>query len=382
MQPLSLYIHWPFCLSKCPYCDFNSHVREAVDHADWKKGLLTELHYWAERTKGRPLASVFFGGGTPSLMEPATVAALIDEAVKIWPAALDLEITLEANPTSVEAEKLKGFKAAGINRVSLGVQSLRDEHLKALGRHHSAGEAVAAVKLATSLFDRVSFDLIYARPNQSLQSWREELSEALAMAKGHLSLYQLTIEPGTQFATLHQRGDLITPNEDLGADFYDLTQEMCKATGLPAYEISNHAAAGQESRHNLAYWRYDDYIGIGPGAHGRIEVDGTKYATRTHRAPEEWLERVKKDGHALTEQRELSRADQLDELLLMNLRLREGINRPRLLQRYGTDITELCRPEALTTYQKHGLIELTDKTLRATPEGLKRLNTLIGELRA
>lgn len=297
---LSLYIHWPFCKSKCPYCDFNSHVRERIDEAAWQRALLAELGYWGERTQGRKLASLFFGGGTPSLMPPALTAALIETAQKYWTCD-NPEITLEANPTSVEAQKLKDFHAAGVTRLSLGIQALNDADLKALGRQHSATEALAALDLAASIFPRFSFDLIYARPEQTVKAWEAELRRALGFGATHMSLYQLTIEPGTQFATLHQRGDLVTPDEETGAALYELTQSLMGKAGLPAYEISNHAKPGHECRHNLTYWRYCDYVGIGPGAHGRVTLDGVKQATRTHRAPEEWLERVTKHGHGLTE---------------------------------------------------------------------------------
>lgn len=375
MIPLSLYIHWPFCKSKCPYCDFNSHVRESINEAAWQSALLRELDYWAARTQGRKLASIFFGGGTPSLMPPSTTAALIKRAREVWQADDTLEITLEANPTSVEAAKLRDFKAAGVNRLSMGIQALNDTDLKALGREHSAGEAMAAIETATGIFERFSFDLIYARMGQTLAGWQQEMQQALRFKPTHLSVYQLTIEPGTQFHTLHQRGDLVIPDEELGSAMYEATQEVLGAAGLPAYEISNHAKPGQECRHNLTYWRYEDYVGIGPGAHGRVTVRGTKLATRTHRAPEEWLERVARDGHGLTEQTPVPPPEQRDEMLLMGLRLNEGITLQKLAD-YGIKLNEA----KLLTLQKHDLITIDDITLKATAEGRLRLNALIAEL--
>lgn len=380
-QPgFGLYIHWPFCRSKCPYCDFNSHVRESIDEAAWQRALLRELAYWGDQTAGRPLTSIFFGGGTPSLMPPEITAALIEQTRKIWQVTPDIEITLEANPTSVEADKLRAFKAAGVNRVSLGVQAMNDADLKALGRQHSAAEALAAVDLARNIFDRISFDLIYARPQQTVAQWEAELKRALAYAPDHMSLYQLTIEDGTKFATLHQRGELVTPNEDEGAALYDLTQHLMNEAGLPAYEISNHARPGAECLHNLTYWYYGDYVGIGPGAHGRITLNGKKFATRTHRAPEEWMKRVEDHGHGVTEQQEVGKRDQLEELLLMGLRLTNGISRARIISDFGKDIPDLLNPTRLAILQKHNLIKISDQRLQATPQGRLRLNALLGEL--
>lgn len=375
MIPLSLYIHWPFCRSKCPYCDFNSHVRESINEAAWQTALLRELDYWGARTEGRQLVSIFFGGGTPSLMPPATTAALIRRAKEIWQTDDRLEVTLEANPTSVEAGKLRDFRQAGVNRLSMGIQALNDTDLKALGRQHSAEEAMAAIETATGIFTRFSFDLIYARMGQTLEGWQEEMQQALRFKPTHLSVYQLTIEPGTQFHTLHQRGELIIPDEELGSTLYQATQDVLSAAGLPAYEISNHAVPGQECRHNLTYWRYEDYVGIGPGAHGRVTVNEEKLATRTHRAPEEWLERVMKNGHGLTDQTPVPSSEQRDEMLLMGLRLNEGIALAKLAS-YGIKLNE----SKLATLQKHKLIELNATTLKATPEGRLRLNALIAEL--
>ena len=377
MIPLSLYIHWPFCKSKCPYCDFNSHVRDSINEAAWQQALLYELEYWAAQTQGRRLASIFFGGGTPSLMPPETTGALIASAKQVWNAPEDLEVTLEANPTSVEAGKLRDFKAAGVNRLSMGVQSLNDADLKSLGRQHSANEAMAAIETATGIFERFSFDLIYARMNQTVKQWQAELQQALRFKPRHLSVYQLTIEPGTQFHTLHQRGELVTPDEELGSALYGTTQDILEDAGLPAYEISNHAMQGQECRHNLTYWRYEDYVGIGPGAHGRVTVNNTKLATRTHRAPEEWLERALRDGHGLTEQTPVPISEQRDEMLLMGLRLSEGISTEKL-DAYGVTLNQ----NRLRTLEKHGLVQLTREKLIATPEGRLRLNTLIAEIAA
>ncbi len=335
MEPLALYVHWPFCLAKCPYCDFNSHVRERIDQRRFAAALRTELAWEAARLGPRPLGSIFFGGGTPSLMAPETVADIIDAARRLFVATDDIEITLEANPTSVEAGRLAAFAAAGVNRASLGVQSLREESLRLLGRQHDAAQAVAALGLARKTFPRVSFDLIYARPGQTLADWRAELHEALALAADHLSLYQLTIEPGTAFEGLHRRGGIVLPDDDDAAALYDATAEAAARFGLLAYEVSNYARPGAESRHNLAYWRYGDYAGIGPGAHGRLMLGGTLLATRRHRAPEVWAERVERQGHATTHEEVLSPRERAREMLLMGLRLTEGIERTRFAARTG-----------------------------------------------
>ncbi len=373
-----LYIHWPFCLSKCPYCDFNSHVRDSIDAAAWQVALLAEMAHWAARSAPAPLTSIFFGGGTPSLMPPALVEALITRAQELWPAAPDLEISLEANPTSVEAAKLRDFKAAGVNRLSLGVQALDDTALKQLGRHHSAREAIAALELAANTFDRFSFDLITCRPNQTLAAWETELKQALSFGATHQSIYHLTIEPGTQFATLFARGDLVLPDDDTSAALYETTQEMMQHAGLPAYEISNHAKLGQECRHNLTYWYYGPYIGIGPGAHGRVRTtDGALLATRTHRAPEEWLKRVQQSGHALTDATPVPLPEQKDEMLLMGLRTKDGLSRARLRTLFGKDVPDLFNPSGLETLLRHGFITLSPTHLAATPEGWLRLNKVI-----
>lgn len=326
MKPLAVYIHWPYCRKKCPYCDFNSHVADNIDHAAWVEAYRREIENYAAMLGDRQVTSIFFGGGTPSLMQPSTVQAVIECVQSSWILANDCEITLEANPTSIESRKFQDFKTAGINRVSVGVQSLRDGQLAFLGREHSAREALAALEIANKTFDRVSFDLIYARPDQTVREWEAELREALGYAKGHLSLYQLTIEDGTQFKTLRDSGRLIELDGDQAADMYDLTQSMMVAAGLPAYEISNHAAEGQESRHNLTYWHYADYVGIGPGAHGRLTLpDGTKAATRTHKAPDIWMAQVMETGCGAKPFEMLDAEAQFQEKIMMGLRLRDGI---------------------------------------------------------
>jgi putative oxygen-independent coproporphyrinogen III oxidase len=377
---LALYIHWPFCKSKCPYCDFNSHVRAAIDEARWRDALLRELDHYAEATRGRPLASIFFGGGTPSLMAPETVAALLDRAAAQWSVAPDIEVTLEANPTSVEAARLRDFRAAGINRVSLGVQALEDQALRFLGRGHDAGEARAAVALAAATFERYSFDLIYARPGQSVAAWNAELEEGLALAGDHLSVYQLTIEAGTAFATAHARGDFVLPDEDEAGALYEATQERLDRAGMPAYEISNHARPGGESRHNLVYWRYGDYVGIGPGAHGRLTLDGEKFATRQRRAPETWLTAVEAAGHATEERRALPADERLQELLMMGLRLREGVTRENFIAATGRAIAAALDATVLADLAAGGFIEVDSAGLRATAAGRQRLNAVLAAL--
>ena len=325
-NPLAIYIHWPFCQSKCPYCDFNSYARRTISEEQYLEAALSELDHYAAETRGRPLSSIFFGGGTPSLMMPHTVGDLLDKIAALWPVESACEITLEANPSSVESDRFEGYRIAGVNRVSLGVQSLSDEQLRFLGRLHTAAEARQALEVAGGHFERMSFDLIYARPGQTEFEWRSELREALALARGHLSLYQLTIEPETAFFDLYRRGKLRVPGPDLSADLYTLTQEMCEAAGLPAYEVSNHAAPGQESRHNLIYWRYGDYLGIGPGAHGRLTVGARKYATAAEKAPAAWYAKVNECGSGCEEHFELHSRQQAEEAVLMGLRLREGLD--------------------------------------------------------
>jgi oxygen-independent coproporphyrinogen-3 oxidase len=376
----ALYVHWPFCLSKCPYCDFNSHVREGVDHTRWRAALLGELDHFADRSGGRHLTSIFFGGGTPSLMAPETVAAVIERATERWTPAPDIEITLEANPTSVEAGKFAGFRLAGVNRVSLGVQALNDADLAALGRQHSAAEAVAAVRLAQRHFPRVSFDLIYARSGQSLSAWRMELAEALELASEHLSVYQLTIEPETAFGAAWRRGELTVPDADSAAALYEETQAILEAAGMPAYEISNHARPGSACRHNLTYWRYGDYVGIGPGAHGRLTLGGARCATRQHRAPEAWLDAVEARGHATRQDNVVPADEQQIEMTMMGLRLADGISRARFQEVTGAAIETAFAPERLGRLIDGGFLVLDADGLRATPAGRQRLNAVLQAL--
>lgn len=376
--PLALYIHWPFCAAKCPYCDFNSHVRDRVDHKAWQNALLTEMTHYAGLTAGRSLGSIFFGGGTPSLMEPATVAALIDRAGSLWSLAPDAEVTLEANPTSAESEKFKAFRLAGVNRVSIGIQALEDEALAFLGRRHTAAEGLAALDMAAKIFERYSFDLIYARPGQSPESWHRELSRALAFVSDHLSVYQLTIEEGTPFAVQHARGDFTVPDDGQGGALYERTQEILQAHGLPAYEISNHARPGAESRHNMVYWRYQDYIGIGPGAHGRLSGEGgKKIATRAHRAPEIWLERVAVQGHGAHPLETVTPEQRGTESLIMGLRLAEGLPVARLETESGRPWREVVDPAKLAALEAEGFVEWHDATLKATPAGFQRLHAIL-----
>ncbi len=371
-----LYVHWPFCAQKCPYCDFNSHVRfGGIDEPRFRAAFLRELEHTAQRLSPRNVSSIFFGGGTPSLMQPETVAAILDRAAELWNVAPNAEITLEANPGSVEAGRFRGYRSAGVNRVSLGVQSLRDDILKSLGRIHSVAEAKAAIEIARSTFDRFTFDLIYARPKQTPDEWRTELREALAIAGQHLSLYQLTIEPDTPFAALHAAGKLIVPDEDTSFALYDLTQEMTAAAGMPAYEVSNHAGPGEESRHNLLYWRYGEYAGIGPGAHGRIILAGVRNATSTERNPEAWAALVERDGHGIIEETPLTRAEQADEMLLMGLRLSEGLDLQRLARLCGAPLPG----KTVSELTQQGLIETIPGTQRIKASGSGRfiLNEIV-----
>jgi len=380
MDPIALYIHWPFCLAKCPYCDFNSHVRERIPQARFARALRTELAWEAARLGRRPLASIFFGGGTPSLMEPDTVAALIADATTLFDPLPDLEITLEANPTSVELAKLAGFRAAGVNRASLGIQSLDAAALAMLGRQHSAGQAVAALEAARATFPRVSFDLIYARPGQGVAAWQAELDQALQLCADHLSLYQLTIEPGTGFEALHRRGELVLPDDDLAAELYVATADACAAHGLLPYEVSNLARPGAESRHNLAYWRYLDYAGIGPGAHGRVTLEGDLVATRRHRAPEPWADRVERQGHGSTAEERIGPRDRAREMLLMGLRLTEGIDAARFAARTGMPLDEALDRSVLDQALDADYVTYADGRLAATAEGRLRLDALLGQL--
>ena len=380
MNPLAVYIHWPFCLSKCPYCDFNSHVREQIDQARFGAALRAELAWEAARLGPRVVTSIFFGGGTPSLMDPQIAADLIGEVARHFLLANDCEITLEANPTSVESARLAAFRSAGINRLSLGVQSLRDDALKFLGRGHNASQARAALCLARKLFPRISFDMIYARPAQTMAEWRAELAEALSLTADHLSLYQLTIEPGTNFETRARRGDFVIPDNDLATELYETTTEEVARFGLVPYEVSNYAAPGGESRHNLAYWRYDNYVGIGPGAHGRIEISDDLLATRRHRAPEIWLELVERVGHGTSEETPLSPVVRAQEALLMGLRLSEGISIPGFKARTGCTVFESIDADILRRAIAADYLECTPTILRALPQGRIRLDSLLAAL--
>ena len=374
-----VYLHWPFCAAKCPYCDFNSHVRhQPPDQARYAAAFGREIRHAAATAPGRTVTSIFLGGGTPSLMAPETVAALLDAVAEAWPVARDVEVTLEANPTSVEAGRFRGYRAAGVNRVSLGVQALDDASLKALGRLHTAEEARTAVATASALFERVSFDLIYARPGQVPEAWRAELALALARAGGHLSLYQLTIEAGTPFAGLAAAGRLVVPDDDVARALYDVTQEVCSRAGMPAYEISNHARPGEESRHNLVYWRYGEYAGIGPGAHGRLVTAAGRVATATERAPEAWLAAAERDGHGLVAVEPLSPQDEADEFLLMGLRLAEGVDPARYAALAGRRLD----PARAARLAADGLVSVAGGRVAATPRGFPVLNALIAELAA
>jgi putative oxygen-independent coproporphyrinogen III oxidase len=415
MEPLALYIHWPFCLAKCPYCDFNSHVRERIPQVRFSAALRRELAWEAERLGRRELSSIFFGGGTPSLMEPETVTALIEDARRLFEPADDIEITLEANPTSVEASRFAAFREAGVNRVSIGVQSLDPAALRLLGRQHSAEQAIVALETARAVFPRISFDMICARPGQTLEAWRMELRQALALAADHLSLYQLTIEPGTKFEGMHRRGEIALPDQDTAAALYEATAEEANRFGLLAYEVSNYAVSGGESRHNLAYWRYGDYAGIGPGAHGRItpplgppppssfprkresstprpagvpldsrlrgnDAGRGIVATRRHRAPEPWAERVERHGHGTVEETTLQPAERAREMLLMGLRLAEGIDAARFARRTGMQLEAALEPSVLQQALDEAYLEWRDDRLAATAEGRLRLDALLAAI--
>ncbi|MGQ3356669.1 MAG: radical SAM family heme chaperone HemW [Phreatobacter sp.] len=373
-----IYVHWPFCASKCPYCDFNSHVRHvAPDQARYVSAFGRELATAARRTPGRTVSSIFLGGGTPSLMEPATVGAILETIAKLWTVTADCEVTLEANPTSVEAERFRGFRAAGVNRVSLGVQALDDADLRSLGRTHSADEALRAVDVARRHFDRYSFDLIYARPGQTTAGWEAELRRAIAEAAEHLSLYQLTIEPGTMFEALHRAGKLAMPDDDMGRVLYDLTQAVCTEAGLPAYEISNHARPGAECRHNLIYWRSGDFVGAGPGAHGRLTLGNGRIATATEKHPETWLKRVEEQGSGIVSEEHLVQIENADEFLVMGLRLAEGID----LARYEALSGRPLDPERIAFLEGEGFVRrLPGGRLKVTPEGFPVLNAVVADL--
>jgi putative oxygen-independent coproporphyrinogen III oxidase len=375
-----VYVHWPFCLSKCPYCDFNSHVRHAaVDEERFARAFAREIETAAARAPGRTVSSIFLGGGTPSLMQPKTVGAILDAIGKQWRVASDVEVTLEANPTSVEATRFRGYRTAGVNRVSLGVQALDDVSLKALGRLHSAREALEAVAIARQAFDRYSFDLIYARPDQTPAMWADELKLAISEAAEHLSLYQLTIEEGTPFFGLHAAGKLQTPDEATARALYDVTQEVCAREGLPAYEISNHARAGAECRHNLVYWRGDEYAGIGPGAHGRLDIDGVRHAVATEKRPEAWLMRVEANGSGVVTDDLLNSEERADEFLLMGLRLAEGIDPKRYTALSGRPLD----PRRIALLREEGAISVDpDGRLRVTRSGFPVLDAVVADLAA
>jgi oxygen-independent coproporphyrinogen-3 oxidase len=380
MNPLGVYVHWPFCKSKCPYCDFNSHVRDGVEQARWRAALLTELEHAAREAPGRRVETIFFGGGTPSLMAPETVAAVIARTRALWDHAGEIEITLEANPTSVEAGRFAALAEAGVNRVSLGVQALDAAALKFLGREHSTDEALEALDTARRHFARFSFDLIYARPGQTQEAWADELERALALAGEHLSLYQLTIERGTRFFTDHARGAFVLPDEEASAAMFEATQARLAASGLPAYEISNHARPGAACRHNLIYWRYQDYVGIGPGAHGRFAESATKRATRRASGPEAWLEAVERTGHGTAESSVVTGQDMVEEALMMGLRLADGIDRATFASVTGADPVAALDEARVAPLVKAGFLEIEPDRLRATAAGRQRLNALLERL--
>jgi oxygen-independent coproporphyrinogen-3 oxidase len=378
MSGFGIYVHWPFCAAKCPYCDFNSHVRQSYDETAWVDGIVRELEWVAGAQGGdRPLVeTVFFGGGTPSLMQGASVGRILDTVARLWRTTNDVEVTLEANPASADAANFREYRSAGVNRLSLGVQALNDAELKKLGRLHDTAEAEAALRQAIDAFDRVSLDLIYARPQQRIEDWRTELVHALSFGTEHLSLYQLTIEPATPFATLHKTGALVIPDEEAAAVFYETTQELMEAAGLPAYEISNHGRPGAEARHNLIYWRYGDYAGVGPGSHGRIRIDGKRMATAAVKVPERWRETVLTNGHGYGELTEVADEDAAREHLLMNLRLTEGID----LQAYRARWNVAPDESRVASLEGLGLVACDGTRLRTTKRGRLVLNRVIAEL--
>jgi oxygen-independent coproporphyrinogen-3 oxidase len=378
MTEFGVYVHWPFCAAKCPYCDFNSHVRSVFDEAAWLRAIAAELA-WVRAAQGDKVPtvrSIFFGGGTPSLMAGRSAAQVLDAIGKLWPVDADVEITLEANPASADAKRFADYRRAGINRISLGIQSLDDAELKFLGRLHNAADARRAIALATRIFDHVSLDLIYARPGQSADAWRSELRAALAFGTEHLSLYQLTIEPATPFALEAKRGTLVVPDEDSAAALFEITQAMTDAAGLPAYEISNHATPGRECRHNLIYWHYGDYAGVGPGAHGRLTLEGRRFATASERLPERWQQSVSRDGHGYVEISAVEPGDAAREHLLMNLRLAEGIDLSRYRERWGVEPD----PTRIAALADAGFVRRAGNMLCATPRGRLVLNAVIEAL--
>ena len=383
-QGFGIYLHWPFCTSKCPYCDFNSHVRGNIDQAGWRDALLSELTHFAGELPARKVTSIFFGGGTPSLMPARTVAAILDRIAALWPLADDAEITLEANPTSVEAARFEAYRRAGVNRLSLGMQALDDEALRILGRNHTVAEALAALDLAQRHFPRFSFDLMYARSAQGTSDWSRELGRALGLAGGHLSLYQLTPEPGTPFHSLWRRGRVDLPDADKAAALYDLTQELCCGAGYERYEISNHARAGHRSRHNLNYWRYGEYLGVGPGAHGRLRDrgNGTVRAVRQIRAPEAWLAAVQVRGHATEHSRVLDERERAVEMMLLGFRLSDGLSRARFVSEVGAPPEDFVAPGKLSALAREGFLDVGSEAITVTPRGMPVLDSILGTLLA
>jgi len=379
--PLAVYIHWPFCKSKCPYCDFNSHVSANIEQEKWLAAYLREIDYFLPQLEARKITSIFFGGGTPSLMPPSTAQKIIEKIKHGWVHDADIEITLEANPTSVEAEKMRDFKAAGINRISMGIQALNDNDLKFLGREHSSKEALAALEKVKKHFDNFSFDLIYARPGQTLESWEKELSQALELAGNHLSLYQLTIEKGTPFYAAYKTGGFILPDEEMAADLYQLTNELCAEKGLPAYEISNYCRPGYESKHNLAYWRYQEYLGVGPGAHSRLAPSPTarEHMMMIHN-PSGWLDSVSANGHGIQQRSELEDQEVLEEFIMMGLRIKDGIGREKFSTLLNRQPEEIFLESTLEFLRKENYIELDSTGLRTTEKGFPVLNSVTAKL--
>jgi len=376
-----VYVHWPFCLSKCPYCDFNSHVRTVFDEERWLGALLREFDHYAALTRDRVVTTIFFGGGTPSLMAPRSVAKILERIAARWSLAEDPEVTLEANPNSAEVARFRELRAAGVNRVSIGIQSLDDAALRFLGRAHDASEGRKAIAAATAAFDRTSFDLIYARPGQTMAAWREELNMALGLVGEHLSVYQLTFEPGTRFEQLRLRGDIVPLDDDVATEMFDFTQDALRRAGLAAYEVSNHARGGAQSRHNLIYWRYEDYLGLGPGAHGRVTIDGSKHALRAARSPEAWMDRVERLGHGTDEDSLVAPADAAREALLMGMRLSEGIDPARFRRVTGIELDDALDPRGLERVLSGGFAVLSPAGgLVATRAGRRVLNALIAEI--
>jgi putative oxygen-independent coproporphyrinogen III oxidase len=380
-EPFGVYIHWPFCLSKCPYCDFNAHLLDPdLDEEQWLTAYLAELTHYAAETSDRRVSTLFFGGGTPSLMPPRIMSAIVDKIELLWGFSDDAELSMEANPTSVEADKFKAFRGAGINRLSLGIQSFDDKSLKLLGRQHDSKQALDAISLARSIFPRSSFDLIYARPDSSLEDWQKELNFALSLEPEHLSLYQLTIEPGTVYQAAVRRGDFTPLDEDRASEQYEFTQEHMTNAGLPAYEVSNHAIRGAECQHNMIYWRYQDYVGIGPGAHGRFNSGGQKIAARQHRAPSVWVKNVTDKGHATADRDILDEAHMLSEFAMMGLRLSEGIDMNLMQQRWPTTFAEVLTSEKLNWLQEIGCLTIDQQRLKVTDFGRQRLDSVLGSL--